>query len=410
MGEIDLTGSMGRPAEGTSGGTATVRAELSVNLKARRAEIEEAALVRIQAISESEELADPEYAEGLRAAVSAALDYGFEAVELGEERAPAIPAVLLAQARLAARRRVSLDTVLRRYFAGYALLGDYLMEEAEKSITHGSVVKALLRTQSSLFDRFLAAISHEYTGEAQARLASAEQRRAERIERLLAGELVDISGIAYPFDGHHLGAIASGPEAAGALRVLAAALERRLLLVRRGEGVAWAWLGGRRPPGADEIECRVADLWPAQIPLALGEPGYGLAGWRLTHQQARAALPIAKRSASPMVRYTDVALLATMLQDDVLATSLRQRYLLPLTVERDGGATLRRTLRAYFAADRNVSSAAAALGVTRRTVTNRLRQVGEMVGSPLAGCAAELETTLRLDDLNRARVDVVGER
>jgi DNA-binding PucR family transcriptional regulator len=139
---------------------------------------------------------------------------------------------------------------------------------------------------------------------------------------------------------------------------------------------------------------------PPGVSLAIGEPGESLSGWRLTHQQARAALPIALRSPEGLVRYADVALLASTLQDDLLSTSLRQLYLVPLEQERDGGETLRETLRAYFAAERNVSSAAAALGVSRQAVNSRLRTIEEKLGRPLGGCAAELETALSMEQVN----------
>jgi DNA-binding PucR family transcriptional regulator len=79
--------------------------------------------------------------------------------------------------------------------------------------------------------------------------------------------------------------------------------------------------------------------------------------------------------------------------------SLRQLYLEPLAGERDGGEVLRETLRAYFEAERNVSSAAAALGVKRHTVTNRLRAAEEKLGRSLNVCAGELDVALHLEDL-----------
>jgi DNA-binding PucR family transcriptional regulator len=60
---------------------------------------------------------------------------------------------------------------------------------------------------------------------------------------------------------------------------------------------------------------------------------------------------------------------------------------------------LRHTLRAYFAAERNVSSAAAALGVTRQTVTNRLRVIEETLDRPLGVWATEIEAALRMEEL-----------
>ena len=54
------------------------------------------------------------------------------------------------------------------------------------------------------------------------------------------------------------------------------------------------------------------------------------------------------------------------------------------------------TLRAYFCAQRNVSSTAAALGVDRRTVANRIHAVEDLFGRPLTTFAVEMETVLRL--------------
>jgi hypothetical protein len=375
------------------------RAALSARLAARRPEIEQAVLTRVYAVTGPNESQDPEYIEGLRAASSAALDYAFTVIERGEERAPAPPPALLAQARLAARNGIGLDTVLRRYSAGYVLLTDFLVEEVEQSGLRASDLQRLMRSEAAL-DRLLAAVGEEYTREASKRPSTSEQRHAERIERLLAGEQLDTSGLGYDFEGHHLGAIAKGPGAEEALRGLAATLDRRLLSVRREDGVVWAWLGSRRAFEIEELQRHLSATWPAQCALAIGEPGNGLPAWRLTHHQARAALPIALRSPEPLVRYADVALLAAILKDDLLATSLRRFYLWPLEAERDGGEAARETLRAYFAAGRNVSSAAAMLGVNRNTVASRLRAIEEAIGRPLAAYGPEIEAALRLADLS----------
>jgi DNA-binding PucR family transcriptional regulator len=186
------------------------------------------------------------------------------------------------------------------------------------------------------------------------------------------------------------------------LQAIAKRLDRRLLLVRRGEGCVWAWLGGRREFGQEEIDS-ISAHWPTQLVLALGDPGQGLAGWRLTHRQAAAALPVAQRADEAIVHYADVALLASALQDNVLATSLRQKYLVPLEVSRDGGAAARETLRAYFAAGGNVSSAAAALGVSRPTVSSRLASIEDLLGQALDAATAEIETALRLDEIEESR-------
>jgi hypothetical protein len=336
----------------------------------------------------------------LRSAVSAALDHGLAAVELGADHLPPVPPVLLTEARLAARNRVGLDTVLRRYVAASSILGDFIMQEATGAEPlEVDAIQQIGRDQAGLLDRILAAVTEEHSRELESRLRTSKQRRAEHIRRLLAGETLDTSGLEYDFAAHHLGLVAAGPHASERLSELSASLDCRRLLVTCGEDEVWAWLGaGRRLDSTRVKELLTPDL-PQGLSIALGEPTQGLCGWGLTHRQAAACLPIAQRTPEQVVRYSDVALLASTLRDDLLLTSLRDIYLRPLFDERDGGELLRRTLRAYFAAERNVSSAAADLGVDRKTVNARLREIERRLDRPITTCAAQLETALHLDAL-----------
>lgn len=380
------------------------RAAVCARLRARRVEIEQAVLTRVYAVSDSGGTINPEYAEGLRVAVSAAIDYGLAAVERGEERSPPIPAVLLVQSRLAARSGVSLDAVLRRYFAGYAVLGDFIASEPNVGDSLGvDGIHRIGRDQAAVFDRLLAAVTEEYTRESKGQPDSAEARGAERVRRLLAGELLDTSEFAYEFNAWHLGVLAAGPGALEAIRDLAKCLDRRLLFISEGEGTIWAWLAGRQTLATEEALVYAEDPQVGTV-IAFGEPAHGLPGWRLTHRQAMSAMTVARRGEGGVVRYADVALVASMLQDDLLATSLRELYLVPLSKGPDGGETLRETLRAYFSAERNVSSAAAALRVKRHTVTNRLRVIEKHLDRPLSTCAAEMEAALRLEELGDPRM------
>jgi hypothetical protein len=374
-------------------------AELAARLRERLPELEATIATRVYAISDPHDVADPNYLQGLNAALSAAIDYRLAVLEAGERHAPAVPPALVAQARLDARDGVSLDTVLRRYFAGNALFGDFLAEEAERAEVPSSALRRLLGAQATLGDRLLAAVSAEHAREATNRPGSPAERRRECVKSLLAGELVDHSELGYDLEAHHLGLMARGEGAAEAMRELAATLDRRLLAVCREEEPVWAcWLGGRAPLQAEEAIRPLRDIRPEGILITVGEPGETLSGWRFSHRQAKAALPIAERRGQAVLRYADVALLASILRDDLVATSLHQLYLEPLARARDGGKVGRETLRAYFAAGRNISSTAAALGVDRRTVTNRIRAIEDLFGRPLGDFAMELETALRLDD------------
>jgi hypothetical protein len=375
------------------------RAALAARLRERLPEIQAAVATRVYAISDPHEIADPAYLQGLDAALAAAVDHRLAVLEVGERRAPAVPPVLLAQARLDARAGVSLDTVLRRYFAGNAIFGDFLVEEAERADVPNPALRRLLGAQATLGDRLLAAVSAEHAREAENWPSSPAERRRECVKGLLAGELVDHSELGYDLDAHHLALMTTGEGAREAMRVLAGTLDRRLLAVCREEEPIWAcWLGGRRPLEAEQVLRALGEIPLDRVSVTVGEPGEGLSGWRLSHRQAKAALPIAERRGQAILRYADVAVLASILRDDLATTSLRQLYLEPLERARDGGKVARETLRAYFVAERNVSSTAAALGVDRRTVSNRIRAVEDLFGRPLKDIAAELETALLLDD------------
>jgi PucR C-terminal helix-turn-helix domain/GGDEF-like domain len=374
-----------------------VRAALAERLRERLPELRSAIATRVYAISDPRAVADPGYLEGLDEAVTAAVEYRLAVLEAGERQAPAVPAVLFAQARLDARDKVPMDTVLRRYYAGNTLFGDFLVKEAERAGVPNAALRHLLAEQATLGDRLLAAISAEHTREANSRPTSAAERRRECVKSLLAGELVDHSDLGYDLDLHHLGVMAKGEGAEELVRELASRLDRRLLAVRREEEPTWAcWLGGTRPLDPAKALAAAAELTPEGVFVTVGEPDEGLPGWRFSHLQAKAALPIAERKGKP-VRYADVAILAAVIRDDLAVASLRKVYLDPLKRARDGGKAARETLRAYFESQMNVSSTAAALGVDRRTVRNRLKAIEELIEHPLADSRLNLDIALQLD-------------
>jgi hypothetical protein len=376
--------------------------DLRSRLDARRAELEQATLTRISAIGDPASTPDPAYVTGLRTALTAGLDYGLIAVAAPEREPEPVPVQLLGQARLAARNGVSLDAVLRRYSAGHTLLADGLLEEAAALGLGAAELKSALRALAARYERIVAAVSEEYEREETSRPLGAAQRRSALVYRLLAGEPLDADALGYRLDTHHLAIVASGEQIGTALSGLGERLDRRLLLVERGADSAWAWFSGPRRFECEEVAFIAAYPWPEGSALACGEPGERLAGWRLSHHQAAAALLVAKRAAATLVHYSDVALLAAVLQDDLLATSLRSAYIEPLRSERDGGEAMKATLRAYFTAARNVSSAAAALGISRKTVGSRLTAVEEHLGRSLDAVATELDLALRLDQLEDA--------
>jgi hypothetical protein len=381
------------------------RAEFSARLRARGPEIEHATLARIYGVADPGRSVDSRYVVGLRAAVSAAVDYGLALVELDDWDETPVPAILLTQARVAARNDVGLDTVLRRYVAGHALLGDFLVDEADRSGLSGAVLKQLLRSQAEILERVLVAVSEEHVREESETLRPTEKRRLKRVEGLLEGRLIETPDFSYDFGGNHLGVVVAATRGTDMyLHRLASALDRRLLLVRRDLETVWAWLGGPRTTEPSDVERVVLATWPPNLAVAIGAPADGLLGWRLTHRQARIAMPLAQRSPARFASYVASPVLASVLQDEFLEASLRRLYIEPLARKRDGGDILKKTLRAYFASEGNASSTAAALCVSRQTVINRVHTVEGRLGQPLRTCMADLEIALRLDELDGSTV------
>jgi len=172
-----------------------VRAVLSSGLRARRDEIEEETLIQIEAIQDSKTVTDSEYADGLNAAVTAAIDFGLVVVERGELRAPDVPFALLAQTRLAARSELDLGTVLRRCVAGYALLNDFLIQEAEKAEMSCGELTILLRDQQTIFNRLLVDVEREFVRENHVRSRAVETSQRGQAQGQTRVEIIPTSDI-----------------------------------------------------------------------------------------------------------------------------------------------------------------------------------------------------------------------
>ena len=387
---------------------AEVRAALAEQLRARRVELEAALCERVRN-TEAEPVGDEdaEFTMGQTAAIAAVLEYALTGIEHGEGWSGSTPLAAVLQVRRSVSKGLNLNTVLNRYIVGHGLLWDLVMEEVDSG-DFADQRTALLRqisiAQVSLLGGLVDSITHEYMQEVGRVARSQDQRRSEHVRDLLDGSTADVGALGYDLDSVHVGVIATGANAKAAVRDLSGGLDRQLLSVSCGDGMVWAWLGGRREFTPADLERVVAGKAFADASIAIGEPADGITGFRLTHRQAQAALWVAQRKPQRLTRYADVALVAFALRDAALARSLVDIYLSPLGSQRDGGAVLRQTLRAYFLARHNASATAAALGVARHTVENRLRTIEQMLGHLLHTHRAELEVALRLEELG----DVAG--
>lgn len=177
-----------------------VRARLVARLRARRAQIDEQIFARVSDRHfDRTGRDDPEYVAGLRAAGIAALDYVLAGVERWGEFLAPVPPEALAQARRAAQAGVGLETVLRRYIAGHAVLTDFVMQEAERGMLRGqgSELREILAIVCALIDRLSAAVSGAYVSESQRRAGGAvgwPMREAGRLESGVDSAIGEVHG------------------------------------------------------------------------------------------------------------------------------------------------------------------------------------------------------------------------
>lgn len=373
-------------------------AGLAHRLRKRAPEIHTAILTRIQAAAPIEQDAAPEYLDGLREAIRAAIVHTIARIESRERAAPPFPSAVLGQARLASHHGVSLGLVLRRYSLGSHSISKFIVDEMEMDeYWQGGAMGRLLTEQAAILESGLDELEYEYHRERPNPPASPDARLVDLVKRRLAGELVDASELNYSFDAHHIGVVSEGENAAPLLRTLAQAVDARLLCVRPGGGVVWAWIGTRHRIDLSQLQSRLVAANSSSPLLAFGEPDHGSLGWCRTHQQAREAFPYAVREQRRAIRYADIALQAAIERHDLATLSLHQLYIAPLARHPDG-LNLLAALRAYFAAGRNAAAAAAMLDVRRQTVSKRLRSVEALLRKPLDVCSADLEIALRLED------------
>jgi hypothetical protein len=293
---------------------------------------------------------------------------------------------------------------LKLLLSGYRIaqmsLWEAWLDLVERSATGAEARQQLLRHGSEYFFRYAGLLSDYvtdiYQRELEQSVRSGEQRRQHAIRTLLEGEPLVGSSLDVDFEQHHVGVIAWGEEGESAARELATALGRPLLTVGPLNKNWWGWISGTRALDGSQ-ESLLRRFRPAgQARLALGLESFGEAGFRATNRQALRARWVARSTDLAIVHYGDVAVeaLASENRDDArafLANELRG-----IDDDSPTSQRIRETIVAYFAADHNAASAAAALGIHHQTVANRLRVAEERLGHPVGARRVELETALRL--------------
>ena len=385
----------------------SARIDLARRLRLREVELRDAVFARVRSVAPRAAEGRDLSSTGLYEAVAACVDCGLTSIEQGKRWSSAAPAAIAAQVHREASGGVGLAAALSGCVAGYMLAWSFVLNEVA---CHGpageqrfTLLDEVSASMSSVLVLAQAEIADAHSAEIRRKARSREQRRTEIVRRLLATEPVDsgeLSELDYQLDVWHVALIATGARAKEAMRSLASELGRQVLAIQHNKATTWTWLGGPDRPAFGDIE-RAYSRLAIDATIAVGEPGKGLEGWRMSHHEAQGALLVANERGTRIIRYLDVALEAVALQDEALADSLIEKYLLPLNDISIGGQMACRVMRALFDAEHSVSSAANALGAHRSSVHRWREQIEQRLGYRLHERRAEIETALRVDELRR---------
>lgn len=400
---------------------ATVIAEMRARLGAESRHIR---TVLEDQISELE--GDPQLLQLLGASIEGNMDTVFHVLQHGisADHLEA-PAAAMEYARRLAQRGVAVTALVRAYRLGQSTLLDRIFDSIERSPMEPpmalQVSRRIVMVASTYIDWVSEQVVSEYQNERERWLANRSNVRAARIRELLSDPTLDDAAfsesLGYQLAQHHCAAILwlrdadTGADPDGLGKLARATSELARILRSRGEPLfvaadelsAWAWipLGPKaRDLDLDAVSRRVDASEQRVWSMAIGDPGYGGAGFRRSHLQAQQARSVVtlRGSADRFTAYGQpgVAAVGLMAADLPRARVWMREVLGPLADSTAQAGQLRDTLRAYLSNNRSHKATAAQLHLHYNTVKYRVKSAERERGRPLDADRLDLEMALLL--------------
>ncbi|RZT84219.1 DNA-binding PucR family transcriptional regulator [Pseudonocardia sediminis] len=330
------------------------------------------------------------------------------------------PEAALELARRLAQRGVPISVMLRAYRLGQASFQQELIGAIADASADGGEVAAAARDLASVTFSVIDAVSEEvvaaYQTERDSWIRRRNTARLATVTALLSSRSAesgdDGSALGYDLTTTHVGVVlwcgtdvdederlarleGLVPEVAAALRC-----NRPPLVVAPDASALWGWFPVPSPDGTamQNRTDAVADVLVAGTWAALGDPAPGLAGFRLSHQQAAAAQRIAV-AADPDHRLrattsADLGPLALLAADPGSAAPWVQSALGGLADDDEAAARLRETLWVYLSHGGSLAAAATELHLHKNTIVYRIRKAEQMRGRPLSDARIDVEVAL----------------
>jgi len=323
------------------------------------------------------------------------------------------PVAALEHARRMAARPGGVDDTLRFYRLGHAFFWERWSAALVEAVAdRDQLVVAMRETAAFVFDyidSISARVSVEHMAERERRQRRAAVVRADVVRALLAGEDVDVlaaeRALGHVLQGRQLAFVCWADGDSSRLERAATAVAQacgvaRPLLIADGARTLGGWVASS---GADhETLTAVARDAAADVHVAFGAPGTGVAGFRTSREQAdraRRVITLTDRRAPTCTAFEDVALIDLLSRDLDAARAFVAAELGALTGDDATAARARSALLAVTTPGGGLAAAARALDVHRNTVLQRVHRAEELRGRGADVRPAELHAALVLAEV-----------
>lgn len=315
-------------------------------------------------------------------------------------------------ARRFAQHDLTLQALLRAYRLGGHTVEQWAIDEIRAWDL--SAAEALSTTQriAQLINGYAEQVVNElvnvYTSERRAWGERSEAAQVARIHAVLDTDTLETAAaeelLGVPLRGWHVAAVAwtDSPEPLRGLRPLLTEISSvPTLTVRVDAGTTWAWLRFTTPPTMDKalLATRLAEH--PGLRVALGEPGMGLNGFRVSHQESLRVRKVAEfdtTTGRQLFDHADLALAGLLVDRRDEVRTWVHRTLGELAGPDDSMARLRDTLRVFFETNGSYNDTATRMHMHKNTVFKRVRKAEEILAQPIADKRRTLEIAVLLCD------------
>jgi hypothetical protein len=355
------------------------------------------------------------------ASIEASVRLIAQCIETGEDPhridlAPATAAI----PRSGAQRDIPLKDLIRSVRLGQKLIWQCLFDRISVTQATGDRDTALELVTNWLYtfvDVFLVQAENLYEIEREGWLGGASAARAAAVEEILAERETDpqraSKRLRYDINRHHVGvsiwldAESEDHEVPTTFidalaRFSRAVSAQNTLALPAGSMAIVGWLSRPGQFTAADLDaaniCSTAQL-PDGVRVAIGEPGWGIGGFRRTRVEASHAHRFASLlgdNAPVVTFYRRVAVAALASADGEHAVAFVKRILGPLAANDEATFRVATTLAIYLEENRSPAKAAQRLTVHPNTVSYRVHQAEEILGRPIDINTLDLSVALAL--------------